>query len=463
MKSLLLLLSGLGVILGTVPAAGQTPPGAAAARQPITKLENPISAAYLREHLRKTTPRLILTAEIEKELRLKLGSDPLVQRYWRYLQTDAAEIMRQPLAQHRLVGFRMPTAFSMMKTLGILAMVHRLERDPAVLRRLDAELRAVCAFPDWNPQHFLDVSQMSLAVALTLDWTGEALSAETVALAKTALIEKGLRPSYNEAGERMQWIRGNNNWNSVCHGGMVAAALAVAEIEPELAAKTISRALEYLPNSLKEYAPDGAHPEGPSYWRFGTSFSVLAANVLQTALGRDFGIARSPGFMESANFRLHMNAPSGECFNFADSDGRTDGETSVLLAWFAAQTGDSLYLDRAFFENPSHAERLAGPGLVWLSQFTEKKRSALPLAWRGRGTNPVAVSAAPMPTPISSTSRSKAARPRSATATWTPAPLFSNSTACVGWSIQATRTMSRSTKLAFRFPTTPSRASAGRS
>jgi len=133
----------------------------------------------------------------------------------------------------------------------------------------------------------------------------------------------------------MGWVSGNNNWNSVCHGGMVVAALAVADVDPELAAKTISTALANLPNSLKEYAPDGAHPEGPSYWRFGTSFSVIAANVLKTALGSDFGISASPGFMESADFRLQATGPSGECFNFADSDSKPDGESSVLLAWFA--------------------------------------------------------------------------------------------------------------------------------
>ena len=390
-STLRLLLGGLGLLVTLSSLHSQNPPAAPRVRQPITKLENPITAVYLQAHLRPSTPRLILTPENEAVLKAKLKSDPLVQRYYRYLQNDAVELLRKPPARHALVGFRMPVAGVTQKTLGILSAVYRIDRDPAVLARIDAELRAVCAFPDWNPRHFLDVAQMSVAVALAIDWTGDALPPATVALAKTALIEKALRPSYDETGERMQWIRGNNNWNSVCHGGMVAAALAVADVDPELAAKTISRALEYLPGSLKEYAPDGAHPEGPSYWRFGTSFSVLAANVLETALGRDFGIAASPGFMASADFRLQTTAPSGESFNFADSDSRSDGETSVLLAWFAARTGDSLYLDRPFFENPTHAERLAGLGLVWLSQFTEQKRGTLATAWRGRGTNPLAV------------------------------------------------------------------------
>jgi hypothetical protein len=270
-------------------------------------------------------------------------------------------------------------------------MVYRIDKDPKILKRIDEELQAVCAFSDWNPQHFLDVGEMSFAVALALDWVGNDLPDQTVDLAKSSLIEKGLKPSFNEGGTRMFWISSSNNWNAVCHGGMIAASLAIAEKDPELAAKTIARALEKLPNSLNEYGPDGIYPEGPSYWGYGPSYSVLASEMLSTALGSDFGISESPGFMESANFRLLATAPSGEYFNFADSDGRQGGGGSVLLTWFAAKTGDEIYLDKPFLENPENAGRLAGPGLVWLSQFTQTRTGELPLEWHGKGRNPIAV------------------------------------------------------------------------
>lgn len=96
---------------------------------------------------------------------------------------------------------------------------------------------------------------MSLAVALATDWLGAYLPDATLKLAKTSLIEKGIMPSYNEKGERMTWVNGSNNWNAVCHGGMIAASLAIFDVNPELAAKTISRALEKLPNSLKNMPP----------------------------------------------------------------------------------------------------------------------------------------------------------------------------------------------------------------
>ncbi len=356
------------------------------------KLENPITVSYLKKNLSKKSPKLILTPQIEKELKRKLKLDPLVQNYYKYLKIESKQILEKPLLERKLQGFRLlAVSREMVERMGVLCMVYRIDNSTEIIERINAELKAVCSFKDWNPQHFLDIAEMSFAVSLAIDWVGEALQKETVKLAKSSLIEKGIKPSFNETGTRMFWINSSNNWNAVCHGGMIAASLVIADVNPELAAKTISRALEKLPNSLKEYAPDGIYPEGPTYWGYGTSYSVIASNTLSTALGSDFGISNSPGFMESVNFLLQVTSPSGNYFNFADSGDKKGGSQSVLMAWFAAETGNGLYLDKPFFENPENAGRLAGPGLVWLSQFNQKKTSELPLNWHGKGENPVAV------------------------------------------------------------------------
>ncbi len=358
----------------------------------VSALENPVTVSWLKAHLSKQSPKLILNPEIEKQLKQKLKSDPLVQKFHIYLQEEAAAILVKPLLKRELEGFRLlAVSREMVERMGILCMIYRLGKDQKILKRIDAEVKTVCAFQDWNPQHFLDIAEMSFAVALAIDWVGEALPKSTVALAKTALIEKGIKPSYNEGGERMSWINGTNNWNTVCHGGMVAASLVIADVNPELAAKTIARALDKMPNSLKSYGPDGIYPEGPTYWGYGTIYAIVAANSLTTALGSDFGISKSPGFMESANFRLYATAPSGILFNFADSGDKNEGDGAVISSWFAAKTGDALYFDHTFFENPTKAGRFAGPGLVWLSQYKEQKRSELALNWHGNGANPVAI------------------------------------------------------------------------
>lgn len=359
------------------------------------RLENPVTQEYLQANLNAESPRLILNERIETRLREKLQSDPVVGNMYRALKLNADQIRSQPLLEREMVGRRLlGTSREMLYRMNVLGMVYRMEEDPAVLERINEELEAVIGFRDWNPSHFLDVAEMSLAVALAIDWAGDDLPASTVERAKTALIEKGLEPSYNKEGNT-GWITGDNNWNQVCHGGMIAAAVAVAGEEPELAARTISRALDGMPHALKEYGPDGVYPEGPTYWGYGTSFSVLTASMLESAFGTDFGLAGVPGFMESADFLLLSTAPSGWYFNFADSGDRRGANGNLTLAWFAAQTGNEIYFERdRFLRDPETMDRLtrhAGAGLVWLSQFNEKGEKELPRAWKGEGANPIVI------------------------------------------------------------------------
>lgn len=357
------------------------------------KLENPISVKYIKSNLRKSSPKLVLTPALEKKLKADLKSDPVVKNYYAAMKLNAQSILKEPLLTRNVVGRRLlGTSREMLYRMNVLGMVYRMEKDPAILKRIDDELKAVCNFSDWNPSHYLDVAEMSMAVAFALDWAGEALPKSTVELAKTTLINKGIKPSFPEKGT-MGWVNGHNNWNQVCNGGMIAAAIMIADKDPELAAKTISRSLDGMPQALKQYGPDGLYPEGATYWGYGTSFSVVTSSFLESAFGTDFGIAEYPAFVESADFRLLSVAPSGWYYNFADCGDRDGKSGDITLAWFAQQTGNPLYLEQEeFLQEPEELgklSRLAGAGLVWLSQFEKKTETKLPLTWKGEGENPV--------------------------------------------------------------------------
>jgi len=359
--------------------------------QNIPKLNNPVTVPYLEKNLQKSSPKLILTPALERNLKSRLKNDKILKKYYQYLVKESEAILEKPLLKRELEGFRLlAVSTEMVERMGVLCMVYRIDKDPGILNRIDEEVKAVCNFSDWNNQHFLDVAEMSFAVALAVDWAGRWLPKSTVKLAKVSLIEKGLKPSFNEGGTRMFWIKSKNNWNAVCHGGMIAAALMTFDENPTLATKTIFRALEKLPNSLNEYAPDGVYPEGPSYWGYGTYYTALASSMLSTALGQDFGIYESEGFKYSPDFYLQSVAPSGEYFNFSDCDGHLNGYSALLLAWFGAKTGDGKYFIKKYFEDPENLGRFAGPGLTWLSEYKIQKNTEFATEWFGRGRNPVA-------------------------------------------------------------------------
>lgn len=375
------------LIFATIQASSQ--------EKKIPKLQNPMSVQYLKKNLRKSQPRLVLNLTIEKKLKKKLKTDPVIQNMYKAIKLNSDEILDKPLLERKLEGRRLlGVSREMLWRINSLGIVYRIEKDPKILQRINDEVVAVCNFSDWNPSHYLDVAEMSMAVAFALDWTAGELSKSTIKLAKTALIEKGIKPSYNKKGNT-GWINGTNNWNQVCNGGMIAASIAIAEVDPELAAKTIHRALDGIPHALVEYGPDGVYPEGSTYWGYGTSFSVVTAAMCESAFGTDFGHFEYPGFKKSAIFRLLMNAPSGKYYNFSDCGDKRSENGDIVLAWFAAKTGNKIYFETDRFLRPADKmgklPRLAGASLIWLSQYEEKGKGKVPTSWKGEGANPLVV------------------------------------------------------------------------
>jgi hypothetical protein len=279
--------------------------------------------------------------------------------------------------------------------MNMLAMVYRIDKDKRMLNRLNDEVIAACNFPSWNPKHFLDVGEMSLAIALAIDWTAGDLPISTIALAKKSLIEKGIKTSWPEDGSTPSWVYNTNNWNQVCNAGMIAASISVAELEPELAAKTIHRSIDGMNNALREYGPDGAYLEGPIYWGYGTQFSVVTAAMFESAFGTDFGLSDFPGFMESAVYAMLTISPTNKLYSYADCNEEAEGYGTFTLSWFASKTGNKTFLNEKYFlsrpEEMKNFSRLAGAGLVWAAQFREKESKPLPTAWKGGGANPVVI------------------------------------------------------------------------
>ncbi len=365
------------------------------------KLQNPITTEYLEKNLKKKSPRLVLDRENEKILRKKLKTDPLIQNIYAAIQLNAELVLEKdlisvnipdnPNSQKNQLGI----SRDFLHRVNMLAMVYRLEKDPNILKRLNEEVISACNFPTWNPRHFLDVGEMSLAIALALDWTAGDLPKSTIALAKNALVEKGIKPSWPEDGSTPGWVNNTNNWNQVCNAGMIAASIAVAEAEPELAAKTIYRSIDGMNNALHEYAPDGAYPEGPIYWGYGTQFSVVTAAMFESAFGTDFGLADFPGFKKSAVYAMMTISPTNRLYNYADCNENAEGYGNFTLSWFAAKTGNKTFLNEEYFLRPpaemKSFSRLAGAGLVWTAQFTETETTPLPKAWKGGGANPIVV------------------------------------------------------------------------
>lgn len=290
------------------------------------------------ENLLKTLkpghPRLLLGAEDFARVKRIAHDDPLAASWREKLVADAEKMLTAPPVEHVLIGPRLldksRTALSRVST---LAALYRLTGDRRFADRAKRELLAVSAFADWNPSHFLDVAEMTTAVAVGYDWLYDQLSPQERATLRRAIVERGLKPGLAVYEKGNGWPKAVHNWNQVCNGGMTIGALAIADEEPELAAKVIAFGRASIPRSMASFAPDGGWAEGPGYWGYATEYNVFYLAALESALGTDFGLKRMPGFAQCGDYRIHSVGPTNLAFNYADAGARAGRDSQTF--WLA--------------------------------------------------------------------------------------------------------------------------------
>jgi hypothetical protein len=369
------------------------------------KPDNPVTAVWLQTQLKPDTPRLILTTDVEEILKQKLMTNAVVRNYYDFLKKRADLYLTVDPLERKQTGKRLlSVSRQAIARISTLALLYRLDKDPGYLTRLEAEINTICGFKDWNPSHFLDVAEMAFAVSIGIDWCAPYLKKETVVEAKKALKEKSLLASIKDPP--FGWITSEHNWNQVCHGGLSAAAIVLAQDEPELAAKILARTLNNVSYALQAYAPDGAFPEGPTYWMYATYYTTIMIAMFESAFHTDFNITRAPGFLPSARYSLLTVAPSGEFYNYFDAgeDAALSLEHVGLLTWFGQRDSSNTYYDPGLFlsalnkgaADDSRDDRFSAITCIWLALIPEKVSSEpLPECWIGRGPNPLAIIRSP--------------------------------------------------------------------
>ena len=216
--------------------------------------------------------------------------------------------------------------------------------------------RTVAAFKDFNPAHFLDTAEMTFGLAIAYDWLYDSWTPDQRATIRRAIVELGLKPGLKIYRSGKAWPKSDFNWNQVCNGGMTVGALAVADEEPALCGEILHDAIASVPLAMASYAPEGAWGEGPGYWSYATIYNVRMIAALESAMGSDFGLPKTPGFDETALFPIYMTGPNGLWFNFSDCSPKASA--SPCLFWLAAQFHQPVaawYADR--YSKPS-IERL---------------------------------------------------------------------------------------------------------
>lgn len=380
-----LLLLGLA---GAIPAAPAAFPPAATEADVAARI-NQVDRPH---------PRLLVAPGELEGLRARVANSPHLRPIAEAVRRDAEALLEAPPIERQLEGRRLLSqSRRAVRRLLTLAMAYHLTGRRAFADRAAREMRAIAAFSDWNPSHFLDVAEMTFAMAIGYDWLYDQLDADSRGIVRDAIVSKGVRVPLDT--KHNGWTRARNNWGQVCHAGMVAGALAILEEDRATAAMTVHRALTYVPLSMAAFAPKGSYPEGPGYWSYGTTYNVILIALLESTLGTNFGLDQAPGFDQTGAYLALVTGPSGLTFNYADGGSGRSVEPAVH--WFASRysrpdwlTGEASAMQKALAAGPdgtSGSNRFFPLLLLWSKEWPASAPIRLPLHWTSEGKTPIAV------------------------------------------------------------------------
>lgn len=289
---------------------------------------------------KETHPKLLFLTGEEAEIKARMAAEPVYGRIHDQILAQSDIILGQALLARKIVGGRLLSVSSeFLLRMFYLSYATRMTGDARYFKRAEKEMLNVANFSDWHPDHFLDVAEMTMGMAIGYDWLYDRLSEDTRNVIRLAIKQKGLEASRNLVGTPGHFSKRQNNWNQVCNASMAFGALAVAERYPELAQDALDRAFATLKLPMAQYEPEGLYQEGYGYWTYGTSFNALFLSAVDKYLKDDKGLfAGYAGFRQTPTFMLHSVAPSALPYNWGDNDLTTS--FSPAMVWFAEKTGD---------------------------------------------------------------------------------------------------------------------------
>ena len=340
-------------------------------------------------------PRLFLRSGEEEKIKDCIKKNTAIANVHNFIISYCNTLLTTPPKECSGSGRGVAIARATLKNVFWLSYAYRITRLEKYATRAKDEMISIFDYDNWAPEHYLDVAERLVAMAIGYDWLYPTLSPSTRKLIASKIIEMGLNPSYDS--KYNQFFKHVNNWNPVCLAGITTASIAIYEETPKMAQELIEKCIENNPGSIKEYGPDGGYSEGYTYWGYGTSFQVMLIEALEKAFGTSAGLTEvEPAFFNSARYGQFLTTPAQNIFSYSDSE--TKAICSAINFWFADRNKDLtlIYNDMRELKrgnlNFSIEDRHL-PLLIMFASRIDLKNSTPPTEnyWLSRGTAPIFV------------------------------------------------------------------------
>ena len=117
------------------------------------------------------------------------------------------------------------------------------------------------------------------------------------------------------------WMTATHNWAAVCGGSVGMAAIYAIEDDDHLAA-VLDRVLPAMDSFLAGFAEDGSCLEGIGYWKYGFSYFVAFAELLERRTAGKIRLFEDPRVEKIAAFQQKIYFPGGRTVCFSDGSNR---------------------------------------------------------------------------------------------------------------------------------------------
>ncbi len=304
----------------------------------------PITSSTVRQcftgmKMRGVHPRLLFSQTDLTNIKNTANADAFAKPTYDQIISRANAILNLPLLSYGLDGanLRIPSIHEFCNDqVPFLVLAYQFTKDTRYALRCWQQWAVMCNYPDWGAnRHFLDAGIAAKGVAITYDGLFDYLSdAQKQTLSSTVrnlVLQPGRTQIETNTGA-WKWYLSDDNWNGICHGGMILASLATYETDSVFHSNVISLATNGLQSYMQSLEPDGASEEGMVYWSYGLSNTFLAFEALKRCLSTTYGLAERPGFRKTGNFPYLMSGPAGTA-SIGD-DYVYGGKANKVLSYF---------------------------------------------------------------------------------------------------------------------------------
>lgn len=255
---------------------------------------------------------------------------------------DIPVIKRSAYRNFRRLGDRslpQAKASARLRELELAALALWLDHPKADIDYLQDLLWAYCDEHTWvmaaHEGRAIDLGSAMLAATLAeiLYVLGDVLEDEVKQRVSLEIDERIFQNFWNYARSD-SWKTARHNWNHVCNGEIIRAALYQIR-DPYVLANMVHSAIQNMTYALDGFTDDGGCVEGPGYWDYGFGHFAHVAHALYLKTAGELNLMSDPKVERICEYPLAANIASPVRSTFADSsNGYVPARVAMIINEF---------------------------------------------------------------------------------------------------------------------------------